>query len=300
MEKMEKKEDNLCIIIIPPARKVKRITIPLQLLKIAKLSITTLTLAIILLFSIIVISHKNLKNEYNAKVSEVNSLIEENKNKDIKIEQLESEATTLYEKSSEIQYKLQELENIKRQLEKIAGINSFSRGNSLSSKPQPKTLEDVQMLEQTLEEKEKEFEDFINQLEKRLEYLQTVPDLWPTTGRLTSTFGSRKDPISKNKKFHSGIDIANLRGTNVWAAARGKVVFSGYKSGYGKLIIIDHGNGYKTLYAHNSKLLVEVGDTVDKGQTIAKMGSTGRSTGSHLHFEIHYNDNPIDPLTILK
>jgi len=304
MEDMGKKEDyNLCILIIPPAKRVKRITIPLGFLKITTVSVAALALAIILIFSSILISHKSLKDKYNVKVSEINSLMEENKNKDIKIQQLENEASALYEKSSEIQDKLQELEDIKRQLEKIAGINSSSRGSTLSDKAQSlsvKTLDDIQTLEQTLEQKEKEFKIFIDELEKRLEYLETVPDLWPTKGRLTSTFGSRKDPISKKRDFHSGIDIANSRGTNVWAAARGKVIFSGYKSGYGRLIIIDHKNGYKSYYAHNSKLLAQVGDVVDKGQIIAKMGSTGRSTGSHLHFEIHYNGNPIDPLTILK
>ena len=102
----------------------------------------------------------------------------------------------------------------------------------------------------------------------------------PTRGRLSSSYGMR------NGRMHRGIDIANGIGTPILAADGGKVVYVGYRGAYGKLIEIDHENGYKTRYAHNSKFLVKQGERVYKGQEIAKMGSTGRSTGPHLHFEI--------------
>ena len=118
--------------------------------------------------------------------------------------------------------------------------------------------------------------------------------VWPASGDITSKFGSRWG--SK----HTGIDIAVETGTSVKAAAAGKVIFSGRKGNYGNLIIIDHGNGYKTYYAHNSRLLAEVGQSVDKGTIISLSGSTGNSTGPHLHFEIRQNDEPVNPLSFLK
>ncbi len=113
--------------------------------------------------------------------------------------------------------------------------------------------------------------------------------LRPTRGRISSPYGMR------NGRMHKGLDIASSSGTSIKAADGGKVVYVGYKGAYGKLIEIDHENGYKTRYAHNSKTLVNVGDRVYKGQEISKMGSTGRSTGSHLHFEViksGSNQNP--------
>ncbi len=116
----------------------------------------------------------------------------------------------------------------------------------------------------------------------------------PTRGRLTSRFGWRWG------RKHEGIDIAARIGTPVQAADGGKVVFSGVRGGYGKFVIIDHGNGIKTCYGHNSKLLVSKGDRVYKGQKIAEVGSTGRSTGPHLHFEVRKNNVPVNPLNYVK
>ena len=115
--------------------------------------------------------------------------------------------------------------------------------------------------------------------------------IWPTKGgRLSSSYGSRWG------RQHKGIDIAAPYGTSVVASDGGTVVYAGYNSsGYGNLIKIDHGNGYMTYYAHNSSLCVSVGDKVAKGQLIAKVGSTGRSTGNHCHFEIRKNGTPVNP-----
>ena len=121
---------------------------------------------------------------------------------------------------------------------------------------------------------------------------------WPANGTRTSNYGYRY--IFGSRSFHGGIDIANRVGTDIVAADGGIVTFAGWNSGgYGYLIIIDHQNGYKTYYAHNSKLLVSVGDKVHKGQHIAEMGSTGRSTGSHCHFEIRYNGERKNPANYL-
>ena len=122
---------------------------------------------------------------------------------------------------------------------------------------------------------------------------------WPTTGRITSTFGGRASPGGIGSTNHKGIDIANSYGTAIYAADGGTVTYAGWMGGYGYLVQINHGNGYVTYYGHNSKLLVSVGQHVYKGQQIAKMGSTGNSTGNHCHFEVRYNGVAKNPLNYL-
>lgn len=121
---------------------------------------------------------------------------------------------------------------------------------------------------------------------------------WPSPGyyTITSSFGYRIHPVLKTKRLHTGIDIAVPSGSKVVAANSGKVIFAGYNGGYGNMVIIDHGGKISTLYAHNSSLLVSEGQTVEKGQTIAKSGSTGLSTGPHVHFEVRENGQPVDPM----
>ena len=118
--------------------------------------------------------------------------------------------------------------------------------------------------------------------------------IWPTKGTLTSGFGKR------NGRKHEGIDIAAPKGTPIYAAAAGKVVFSGWgPTGYGKMVIIKHRNHLSTVYAHNSRLLVKKEKQVKQGEKIALMGSTGRSTGPHLHFEVRNNTKPKNPIKYL-
>ena len=122
---------------------------------------------------------------------------------------------------------------------------------------------------------------------------------WPTSGRITSYFGGRKSPGGIGSTNHKGIDIAAPRGTPVYAADGGTVTYSGWMSGYGYTIRVDHGNGYVTYYAHNSSLVAKVGQHVYKGQQIARVGSTGNSTGNHCHFEVRYNGVSKNPLNYL-
>ena len=122
---------------------------------------------------------------------------------------------------------------------------------------------------------------------------------WPVSGRVTSYFGGRRSPGGVGSTNHKGIDIAAPRGTPVYAADGGTVTYAGWMSGYGYLVRIDHGNGYVTYYGHNSSLTVSVGQHVYKGQQIARVGSTGNSTGNHCHFEIRYNGVAKNPLNYL-
>ncbi len=299
----KKENDKLCIMIIPHTAKVKKFSIPSWLPKVVSIAIGSIILFLSLFISNLHNSYESLKEKYNIKAAQVNALKAENDKKNFQIFNLKSESDKLREKSAEIDYKLMEIDKLQRELEKIAGIQSLSRGKLLTKTQglqDTESTDELRILIDTLDLKKKELQDFIVDIEERFEYLETIPDLWPTHGRLTSKFGMRQNPLGRGRQFHYGIDITNSSGTNIVASAKGIVIFSGYKRGYGRTVILDHENGYKTLYAHNSKVLVSVGDRVEKGQLIAKMGSTGRSTGSHLHFEIHENDKPIDPLTILK
>ena len=121
----------------------------------------------------------------------------------------------------------------------------------------------------------------------------------PTSGRISSYFGGRKSPGGIGSTNHKGIDIAVPRGTPIYAADGGTVTYSGWMSGYGYLVQIDHGNGYVTRYGHNSSLTVNVGQHVYKGQQVARAGSTGNSTGNHCHFEVRYNGVAKNPLNYL-
>lgn len=151
-----------------------------------------------------------------------------------------------------------------------------------------------------MEEQIEEFSQLVNDVEDQLTYLECRPDLMPINGQITSYFGYRVHPITKQRSMHDGLDIANDKGTTIKAAGSGIVTFAGTNGGYGKTIVISHGYGYKTVYAHNNSNLVKVGDKVDKGQKIGTVGNTGRSTGPHVHFEIHYNGVQINPLNILE
>ncbi|MBS7457734.1 M23 family metallopeptidase [Coralloluteibacterium stylophorae] len=128
-----------------------------------------------------------------------------------------------------------------------------------------------------------------------------MPSRWPVArGYISSGFGGRADPFGGGLSRHMGVDFASPYNSDVLAVAEGVVSFVGRRSGYGNVVEVDHGNGYTTLYGHNSRNLVKVGDLVRAGDVLAKVGSTGRSTGNHVHLEVHANGRPVDPLKYLQ
>jgi murein DD-endopeptidase MepM/ murein hydrolase activator NlpD len=127
--------------------------------------------------------------------------------------------------------------------------------------------------------------------------LASAPSLWPIMGRVTSSFGERTDPFSGDAEgeFHSGIDIAAPSGTPIHATGDGVVVYAGWASGYGREVMLDHGHGVTTLYAHMASMTVIPGETVSRGQVIGYVGVSGRSTGAHLHYEVRIHNTPVNP-----
>lgn len=122
---------------------------------------------------------------------------------------------------------------------------------------------------------------------------------WPVRGRISSEFGWRVDPIHGQRKFHQGMDLAAPEGTPVRACMPGRVILSDYRDGYGNVVVVEHGNGFTTLYAHNRENLAREGDRVRTGECLAHLGSTGRSTGPHLHFEVRRHGQHLDPADFL-
>ena len=136
----------------------------------------------------------------------------------------------------------------------------------------------------------------MSDLERKSDQLASLPSVWPVRGWLTSRYGPRISPFTGRRHMHSGIDIATRHGTPIIAPARGRVVFTGSKGPLGKSVVVDHGFGVRTFYGHTSEILVKTGDLVERGQEIAKVGNTGRSTGPHLHYSVEVNKKSRDPL----
>lgn len=136
----------------------------------------------------------------------------------------------------------------------------------------------------------------LSQLEDKQEKLVSSPSIWPSKGWLTSRFGPRVSPFTGRRQMHAGLDISAAAGTPIVAPARGRATFVGNKGPLGQALVIDHGYGVKTIYGHTSRIFVKAGETVERGQKIAAIGNTGRSTGPHLHYVVEVGGRPRNPL----
>lgn len=171
---------------------------------------------------------------------------------------------------------------------------------AVSDVPAGDLLHDLDALQAQFDQSGRQLSVLESMLYNQQLQLSSTPSRMPAAGYITSGFGGRADPFSGGKAHHLGIDIDANVGDPVRAAADGVVSFAGIKNGYGNVVEVDHGNGVSTLYAHNSRLLVRVGDLVRSGQEVSKAGSTGRSTGPHVHFEVHVNGQPVNPTQFLS
>jgi len=205
------------------------------------------------------------------------------------------------QKEAQLQNELAEKERLKQQIgDKKEQVETAKADRTKVLNELVKDLKELNRLEDKLLEESKELEKKILALQSSNKYIGGKIE-WPvpSSTRITSPYGYRTHPILKTKKFHTGIDIGASSGKDVIAGNGGKVIFAGYYGGYGYTVIVDHGGKISTLYAHNSKLLVAEGDTVKRGQTISKIGSTGLSTGPHLHFEVRVNGQHTNPMNYL-
>jgi len=158
-----------------------------------------------------------------------------------------------------------------------------------------KVRAELERIQKEMEVRQRSLESLREKLGKEHAAIAARPSIWPAQGYVTSGFGYRRSPFGWGTDFHSGLDIAAPMGSPVSATADGKVIFAGWKGAYGRMVMIDHENGFVTVYGHNSKLVVSMGQRVKKGEIIAYIGSTGRSTGPHVHYEIRKDGKPINP-----
>ena len=190
--------------------------------------------------------------------------------------------------------RIEAVEDTSRRLAEMSGVaasvqqTEFPRGAGGPALP----MDSMTAIEYRTDHLEQELRAYEAVLRERA----TVPSLWPVKGDLESGFGGRRNPFGGDGfEFHTGQDIDADMGTPVQAAANGMVIFAGWQNGYGQLVVIDHGEGLTTRYGHLSQIDASVGQSITRGTILGLTGSTGRSTGPHLHYEVRINDKPVDP-----
>jgi murein DD-endopeptidase MepM/ murein hydrolase activator NlpD len=208
------------------------------------------------------------------------------------VEQIKSARIQLESSNREIKDSLKVIETQKREISRAdaQGQRTYKFLHSRRQEYERRVRE--------LEASSLEFERFIN-ARGRSTAVSSGKFSWPITGRIVSRFGYRRHPIWGRLSLHTGIDIAAPYGKPIMCADSGEVIYSGWWDGYGKAVVIDHGRGYTTVYGHMSRIYIQAGQKAEKSQVIGLVGSTGFSTGPHLHFEIRYNGKPVDPLPYL-
>ncbi|MFY9324433.1 MAG: M23 family metallopeptidase [Syntrophomonadaceae bacterium] len=270
---------------------------------------TTLRVAALLVVLFVVVS-AGIAAVYGAKQADYNKLEaikEDSLRKDQTIELLDQQIKAIEQQQERLLSKQADIKKMMGVQEDVPVTTESSGGGKGGSGPTRDALvtgEDsylmAQQIKNQLDLQEKELDELLAKVNNDKAYFRSLPNQWPTSGEISSYYGWRKSPFGgRSESFHDGIDIANDSGTKVCAAADGQVVFAGWQPVYGRTILIEHGHGFTTKYAHNSALLVEEGDRVKKGQVIARMGTSGRSTGPHLHFSIMKWDQTLDPLIYL-
>lgn len=215
----------------------------------------------------------------------------------------------LDENKSEVESKEKELESKKQKQEQLKGM--LQNDNELVQADKS----ELQVLKNELEREEDDLESELEKIAEEAARLESEQDRvnlgqgvvissgsWPVPGktRISSPYGYRRHPVLNIQKMHTGIDIPAPKGTSAVAIDNGTVIFSATQGSYGKTVMIKHDDGKVTLYAHNSELLVSVGQRVQKGQVVTKIGSTGRSTGPHLHFEVRINGKHTNPMSYVN
>ena len=268
-------------------------------------------LASIFIFSLIIISsfvtyhffieNVTLKNELYVKlIPRLESADEElaqKKQQLLYMAERMDEVTSNLEKLASLDYKLRVLVNMNPPDDEPIGLGGpLDTANKDSSSQLISEINSrIKTLEIEADLRTKSLADLHDFLKSRRLLLACTPSIAPARGWVSSNFGWRKSPFTDQNEFHNGIDISARKGAPVLATADGIVTRSTKEAGFGNIIEISHGYGFKTIYAHNDKNLVKVSQKVKRGDTIALMGNSGRSTGNHLHYEVHFNDVRVNP-----
>jgi len=248
---------------------------------------------------------------YNKVKTAAKELTIKSKNYEDEYKELQEQLKFFVEKTHILEQKMNSIEKLDNDLRHLLEDEPSFKGNSnsgtsivggkrgiLASRGSVDRERVVLMsLEEKMPEQEQSLMELKDAIVQRSERIACTPNIKPTTGTITSNFGYRRSPFGSRREFHDGVDIAAPYGTDIVATADGMVTFAGYKSGYGNTVTIDHGYGFQTSYCHNSKNVVKAGQKVKKGKVIAKVGSSGRSTGPHVHYMIYVNGalkNPKD------
>ncbi len=306
---VKNKKNYATFMFIPESQStVKSYRMPLWFPKFVTISILLLVIAAAASFSIL----SSLKLQYEISKNEIGKLTAINNSQKVEIEKLQKN-------SEEIQRQLAENSKILDEVKKAVGISPSSTVEAPGSSPvsllnsspvnllkegtgpdmsvKIKNIEaDFSSLTDKIAAQKQVIIESMGPIKSKLAYLMAKPSIMPVAASITAGFGYRKNPFtSRGSEFHKGVDFAASYGKTVAATGDGIVMFAGWNAGYGKMVIISHGYGITTLYAHNSKLLVKQGDKVNKGQAISKVGNTGRSTGTHLHYEVKLNGKNVNP-----
>lgn len=157
---------------------------------------------------------------------------------------------------------------------------------------------DLEELKRQVDESMRSVAGIRQYLVQQRDLYRATPEGWPVSGKLTSGFGMREHPLHGDQRFHSGVDLSIPRGTPVAATADGIVSVSGYGRGNGNVVVVEHGHGFSTVYAHNERNVVRVGQTVKRGDVVAYAGATGAATGVHVHYEVWRDGRPVNPVDV--
>lgn len=287
-KKIKKKKPVTVMFVPGNTDKARKITLTARTIKIM-LSAGALIVFLVLMSTWMAVSDR-------MEIRKVNEIKQENRDKDKTIQNMKQQM-------EEIRTEQEALTQRQVQIQKMMGIRAEPEetpNRGMIRTNDREILNQTEVIKEEITDKSRTLDKYMQTVKKNQAYYKALPNQWPCHGEISSDYGWRKSPFkSRNESFHDGIDIAGQVGSPILAAGEGTVIFAGWTTVYGKTIEIDHGYGMISRYGHNSQLMVENGEKVAKGQQIALMGTTGRSTGPHLHFTIIKAGTTQDPLLYL-
>ncbi|MTI93909.1 MAG: hypothetical protein FH749_00240 [Firmicutes bacterium] len=301
------KDRNFTVMLVPHSQK------PPVIFRFSLLVLQFLGIALVFV-PVILVSFFNSFYSVQSVLPELEELRLDNQIKSEQIEQMANETQVILDN-------LRRLEQLEQELMEITDMDEAGESMISAAAAEPengpenyravasrssyttyeRTISNIMALQEALPDQEERMENLKETIEEQQRREAATPSIWPTWGRISSPFGWRRHPLSGGQDYHTGIDIAgpSIYGNSVFATGNGRVTFAGYRSSYGYLIIVDHGYGLQTYYAHLSRIRVQSGQVVEKGQLIGNVGNSGASTGPHLHYEVRRYGSPVNPINYL-